>query len=230
MLFFYGGESMGYKVFEAGKTLTASQVNNYLMKQTIPRFEDDTERDAELTSPEENQLSFLESDNKIYKYDGDNWSVYLSTKEEFDAHKVEDVTDGNTPHGMIYEEGTWTPEISGSSVAGNHSYTIQGGFYIRCNNMIHVEGEVRINTKDTDMSGVARISNIPFTTAHEGALSIGYFRNIAYTQGTQFLLTLPASSSVIEMNENRDNGIVFNVPSSSIIDGSGVRFSGTYQI
>jgi len=41
----------GFKVFSTGEVLTAADVNDYLMEQSIGIFADSTARDAQITSP-----------------------------------------------------------------------------------------------------------------------------------------------------------------------------------
>ena len=49
----------GFKVFSTGEVLTAADVNDYLMEQSIGIFADSTARDAQITSPIEGQFCFL---------------------------------------------------------------------------------------------------------------------------------------------------------------------------
>jgi len=68
----------GVRLFTAGSILTAQQVNEYLMDQTISRFADSAARDSSfggLGEPvlSEGRLAYLDSDNKLYVYDGSNW-------------------------------------------------------------------------------------------------------------------------------------------------------------
>ena len=68
----------GVRLFTAGSVLTASQVNTYLMDQTIGRFADSAARDAAFgglgePSLSEGRVCYLDSDNKLYLYDGSTW-------------------------------------------------------------------------------------------------------------------------------------------------------------
>jgi len=58
-------------------------------------------------------------------------------RDELNEHKAENVTQGDNPHGLIYEEGTWTPSIRNSS---NVPYTLSeaSGRYVRVGNIAHV--------------------------------------------------------------------------------------------
>jgi hypothetical protein len=55
----------GFKVFENGNVLTASEVNTFMMDQMIMVFADAAARDAAITSPSEGMFAFLKDDDKL---------------------------------------------------------------------------------------------------------------------------------------------------------------------
>ena len=63
---------LGFKNFTTGEVLTASDVNGYLM-QGILVFADAAARTAAITSPQEGNMSYLKSDDVVYKYNGSAW-------------------------------------------------------------------------------------------------------------------------------------------------------------
>lgn len=64
----------GYKLFNTGDVLTAAQVNTYLQQQTVMVFADATARSAALSSVlAEGMITYLQSDKKVYKYNGSAW-------------------------------------------------------------------------------------------------------------------------------------------------------------
>lgn len=68
----------GVRLFTAGQILTASQVNTFLMDQVIATFPDSAARDAAfggLGEPalSEGRVCYLQSDDKIYVYNGTAW-------------------------------------------------------------------------------------------------------------------------------------------------------------
>jgi hypothetical protein len=63
----------GFKVFQDGDVLTASEVMGFMMKQQVCVFEDATARDEAITSPEHGQFAFIRSDNTITFYDDAAW-------------------------------------------------------------------------------------------------------------------------------------------------------------
>lgn len=65
----------GYKLFNTGDVLTAAQVNTYLQEQTVMVFADSSARTTALSGVlSEGMMSYLKSDDKVYKYDGSTWS------------------------------------------------------------------------------------------------------------------------------------------------------------
>lgn len=63
----------GYKVFNTGDVLLASEVNTYLMQQTVMVFDDATARSTAIPSPSEGMFSYLKDTNLTYRYDGSAW-------------------------------------------------------------------------------------------------------------------------------------------------------------
>jgi hypothetical protein len=55
----------GFKVFQDGNVLTASEVNGFMMDQMIMVFADAAARDAAILSPSEGMFAFLKDDDKL---------------------------------------------------------------------------------------------------------------------------------------------------------------------
>ena len=58
----------GFKSFQDGNVLLASEVNEYMMQQQIMVFADSTARDAAITSPSEGMFAFLKDTDKLTVY------------------------------------------------------------------------------------------------------------------------------------------------------------------
>ena len=67
----------GFKVFSVGEVLTAADVNDYLMEQSIGIFADSTARDAQITSPIEGQFCYLADSNVLQFYNGSSWASFI---------------------------------------------------------------------------------------------------------------------------------------------------------
>jgi len=58
----------GFKLFQDGQVLLASEVNTYMMEQQIMVFADSTARDAAITSPSQGMFAFLKDTDKLTVY------------------------------------------------------------------------------------------------------------------------------------------------------------------
>jgi hypothetical protein len=75
---------MAYKTFTNGSPLPASDLNTFLMNQSVITFASSTERDSVLTAPTEGMLVYLRDDNKLYLYTGATWEVQAPITTEGD--------------------------------------------------------------------------------------------------------------------------------------------------
>ena len=67
----------GFQVFSAGAVLTASEVNNYLMEQSIMVFATTAARDSAITAPEAGMTAYINSGDSsegLYSYTGTTWN------------------------------------------------------------------------------------------------------------------------------------------------------------
>lgn len=65
---------MAYKTFANGFPLPASDLNNYLMNQSVIVFADAAARTAAIASPTEGMVTYLEDTNTVEVYDGSAWT------------------------------------------------------------------------------------------------------------------------------------------------------------
>jgi hypothetical protein len=68
---------MAYKVFTAGSLATASDVNLYLMNQTVATFSTASARNSAITSPVEGQLAYINTNDALTYYDGTAWRNFM---------------------------------------------------------------------------------------------------------------------------------------------------------
>jgi hypothetical protein len=69
----------GRKTFVAGEILTASDVNSFLMDQSVMVFDDSGARGSAIPSPSEGMVTYLKSTDAVEKFNGsafvpDRWS------------------------------------------------------------------------------------------------------------------------------------------------------------
>jgi hypothetical protein len=70
---------MAYKVFSNGSVLNASDLNDYLMRQSVMVFSSSTARDSAITGPTEGMVSYLEDTNAYQFYNGSAWTNLISS-------------------------------------------------------------------------------------------------------------------------------------------------------
>lgn len=70
---------MAYKTFTAGTLATASDVNTYLMKQSVMVFADAAARNAALTAPTEGMVTYQEGSDHLTVYNGSAWIPFDTT-------------------------------------------------------------------------------------------------------------------------------------------------------
>lgn len=73
---------MSYKVFQNGFPLPASDLNNFLMNQSVMAFANAAARSSAIASPIEGMLSYLEDTNT---YEGYNGSAWVNINDNGDA-------------------------------------------------------------------------------------------------------------------------------------------------
>ena len=70
---------MAYKTFTAGTLATASDVNTYLMNQSVMVFADATARNAALTAPTEGMVTYQNGSDHLTVYNGSAWIPFDTT-------------------------------------------------------------------------------------------------------------------------------------------------------
>jgi hypothetical protein len=92
-----------------------------------------------------------------------------------------------------YEEGTWTPTISGQTTAGVNTYSIQQGTYKRIGNMVIARCYVALSALDAALAGNLLIKGLPYASANiansHTSCSID-FQNVTFTANYNQLLAI----------------------------------------
>jgi hypothetical protein len=115
----------GYRTFNAGEILTASNVQTYLQDQVVTVFASTSARTTAISSPAEGQVSYILADDTFYIYNGSAWIPYDT--------------------GWI----AWTPTIGGLT-QGTGSVT--QCYYARIGKTIVAQGYITLGTGPTGIS------------------------------------------------------------------------------
>ena len=66
----------GFKLFENGQVLLASEVQNFMMDQQIMVFAGTAARGSAIASPTEGMFAFLKDEDKLTYHDGSDWQDF----------------------------------------------------------------------------------------------------------------------------------------------------------
>lgn len=141
--------------------------------------------------------------NKWNLYASGTANNYMAGNLAFASGKGIDFSATSDASGMTselladYEEGTWTPTVSGGS---GTTYTTQNGWYRKVGNLVVAGFELTINSEGT-ISGGAAIAGIPYTSGATYKAS----GSLSYSTGQETStvwqgLTIGASQSVFTIN------------------------------
>jgi len=94
----------GFKTFIAGAVLGATELNTYLMQQSIMLFSSASSRSTALTSPSEGMVSYLTDVDQVQTYNGSVWipQAYSQAAGTADSTTGTLAADGTTPVTITY--------------------------------------------------------------------------------------------------------------------------------
>lgn len=156
---------------------------------------------------------------------------------DYNTHTATIVLDGSHSYLInkkIAQQETisWTPVLSGSTVAGTPTYTSQVGRAVRIGNFLHFSGRISI-TAIGGMTGNVRIS---LPTAHEtvGGLfstSIVEATGVTPTAGKTYLTArIGSGTNYIELMEGGNAAGMVQVAVGALAAATTLIFSGVYPI
>jgi hypothetical protein len=154
-------------------------------------------------------------------------AIQLSAGVGFPATQVAS-SDANTLDD--YEEGTFTPTVTGTTTAGVGTYSNQTGYYTKVGRLVTIT--VYMNWTAHTGTGNMRFSNLPFTSANlatnYNGINIAFLGGIALTAGNVLYGNIEFGSTFITATQNPTGGGAYTlVP----IDTSAeIAFSATYFV
>jgi len=125
--------------------------------------------------------------------------IYLSGGVNFSANAGSTTTGATTTHEVLdhYEEGTWTPTITGYSGGSTQTYQFASGFYTRIGRIIHATYYVRLTAKGNISGNYTFIAGWPYphTGSNSGTGVFHYIWNLG-TARDNLALEMGSTSTV----------------------------------
>lgn len=129
-----------------------------------------------------------------------------------------------------YEEGTWVPEVRGSSTAGTSSYSTREGYYIKVGNKVTVTCNV-VLTSFSGASGNAIVGGLPFASRSGLGICTGTFEcdNVTFSSGyTTAYVAIFGGQQYVSYRQHGSAKTEAPIPVSQVPAGNWQRFSLTY--
>jgi hypothetical protein len=137
-----------------------------------------------------------------------------------------------------YEEGSWTPYISGSSTTGTGTYSTQIGRYVKIGKQVSCWGRLDSSSTPTG-TGTLQVSGFPFTKessflAWGTETSIAYFFGFSsYGTATDIVRLLgPLSNNTFARFHSFNNRGDTSAPPTpaNFVSGASMYFAATYEV
>lgn len=131
----------------------------------------------------------------------------------------------------LYDTGTWTPALAGTTIAGTFTYATQSGVWRRIGDLVVVLGDVAISAISVAPTGNMTITGLPVTVASiVTAFWIGTISNLDYPAGAlEIGMQAVNGGTVISLIYSRDNQAVLAYPAASFTNTDALlRFGGAY--
>jgi len=130
-----------------------------------------------------------------------------------------------------YEEGDWTPTISGSTTPGTGTYLNQTGRYTKIGRLVFIQAWINCGGGHTG-TGNMLLTGLPFTSASGGAIfsafSVGMIVNLSLTASNVLTLSMLNATTSIDIMEYAVGG---GTTTALPLDPTcAISFSGCYIV
>ena len=128
-----------------------------------------------------------------------------------------------------YEEGSWTPVVTGSTSAGTGTYGNQIGLYTKVGRVVHFQCWLQVSAHTG--TGVTLINGLPFTSNAsdaKGTANLNYFANLTISASNTAGLQVKNGNTYLILKEFPVGG---GVAGDVAIDPNmQINFSGSYTV
>lgn len=162
---------MSYKVFANGFPLPASDLNNYLMRQSVMAFASSGDRSSQLTDPVEGMLSWLEDSNKYQYYTGSAWADLLPST-------TQTISDKNANYTLVAGDNGAMIRSTGSAITITVANVLSAGqkidfFQAGTGQITFAAGAgVTLNSKDSKVKTAAQYSGATIQCMASGVYAL----------------------------------------------------------
>lgn len=169
----------GFKQFTAS-VLTASDVNNYLMEQTVMSFVSTGARDAAVTAPEDGMVAYIRSNDAnegLYTYNGTNWRKGAGWNAPWGAAGYAKIT---TPPSASSAKTDTGLSITTGTIAENRilKHTVTGMVFF---NSVNDMCRISIVTGSSGGTDLMEADFAPFGTVNAYTVSFSFYETTTST-------------------------------------------------
>lgn len=143
----------GFRTFAAGEVLTASNVNTYLMQQSVQNYAGTAARSSAVTSPSEGMISYLQDTDQLAYYDGSSWVTAPGARPLLIAPEERVNITSSTASGTVtINAATDSVTYYTSNASANFTVNLRGNASLSMNNTLSTGESVTtvfLNTNGT---------------------------------------------------------------------------------
>lgn len=130
-----------------------------------------------------------------------------------------------------YEEGTWSPTLSGTGGGSGQAYTVQFGRYVKIGTHVFIHGRLTMSTRGS-ITGVAIITSLPFSSAstnYEGSFNVGYWNGMTSSFVFLGLIIQPSTTQAQFWGASAAVTGLTGLVEGDLSNSTDVIFSGFYR-
>ena len=192
----------GFKNFTAASVLTASDVNNFLMEQSVMSFASTGARDVSVTAPEDGMVAYIRSNDAsegLYTYNGTSWRKGPGWNAPWGV--MASVTQSGA---LVTTSGTTeitvTNTASFSSIANrNYLFTVSTS----CYDDVATGSQFTFRLRNGSLTGTSLMAQIVSTSLNNYTpLSFSFVGTLSTASSNGLFLTMQRTSGTGRFNSN----------------------------